>query len=159
VREECDRPAPEAFQPRLSVWGHTWRLVVTLAISSANWLPVVEHQSEEQFVLDLGLGLASYVLVFGFRRRWPVPVALLACLAGAGSSVASGPGVLATVSVATRRRWREVALVGSVGFACAQFFATWQPGSGDDSFWLLLTVNAVATAAMLAWGMYIGSRR
>jgi signal transduction histidine kinase len=67
--------------------------------------------------------------------------------------------VLAAVSVATRRRWREIALVGSVGFAAAQFFTTWQPGTNPEPFWLMFSINAVATAAMLGWGTYIGSRR
>ncbi len=80
-------------------------------------------------------------------------------LLSAGSAIASGPAVLAAVSVATRRRWREVALVGSVGFAAAQFLTTWQPGANAEPFWLILAINAVATSAMLAWGMYIGSRR
>jgi signal transduction histidine kinase len=84
---------------------------------------------------------------------------MLASLACAASGTASGAAMLASVSVATRRRWREIALVGSVGFAAAQFFATWQPGSNEEPIWLMLSINAVATAAMLAWGMYVGSRR
>ena len=59
----------------------------------------------------------AYVLVF-FRRRWPVPVARRrSALVSAVSGTAGGPAVLAAVSLATRRRWREIALVGSVGFA------------------------------------------
>ena len=159
VPEDCDRPDPEAYQPRISVWGHTWRLLLTLALSAVAWLPLVDDQTEAQWALDVALGVVAYVLVLGFRRRWPVPVALAASLMAGGSAIASGPAVLASVSVATRRRWREVALVGSVGFAAAQFFVTWQPGSNPEPFWLMLSINAVATAAMLGWGMYIGSRR
>ena len=154
-----DRPDPVEFQPRLTRWGHAWRLVVALAVSATGWLPIVEEQSHQQRALDLGLGLVTYVLVFGFRRRWPVPIALVANVLAAGSGLAAGPAVLALVSVATRRRWREIALVGSVGFAGAMFLAVWQPGSGHDSFWLLLSINAIAAAAMIAWGLYIGSRR
>jgi signal transduction histidine kinase len=141
------------------VWGHIWRLVLVLSLSAAGWLPLADEQTDGQLVLDFGLGLVAYVLVFGFRRRLPVPIALLASFAAAGSAIASGPAVLGAVSVATRRRWREIALVSSIGFACAQFFVTWQPGSGDDSYWLVLSINVVATAAMVAWGLYIGSRR
>jgi signal transduction histidine kinase len=159
VPEDCERPDPEAYQPRISVWGHTWRFVLTVALSAVAWLPIVDDQSEVQWALDVALGLLAYVLVFGFRRRWPVPIALLVGLLAGASAIASGPAVLAAVSVATRRRWREIALVGSVGFAAAQFFVTWQPGSNPEPFWVLLSINAVATAAMLGWGMYIGSRR
>ena len=141
------------------MWGHVWRVALTLALSALGWLPVVDNQSEELWALDISLGLVAYVLVFGFRRRWPLPVALVVSLLAGASAIAAGPAVLAAVSVATRRRWREIAAVGTVGFAAAQFFVTWQPGGGEDPFWLMLTVNAVATAAMLGWGMYIGSRR
>ena len=141
------------------MWGHAWRLLLTLSLSAAGWLPVVDSQSEVQWALDVALGVVAYVLVFGFRRRWPVPVAVVVSLMAGGSAIASGPAVLAGVSVATRRRWREIALVGSVGFAAAQFFVTWQPGSNPEPFWLILSINAVATSAMLGWGMYIGSRR
>jgi signal transduction histidine kinase len=159
VPEDCERPDPEAYQPRLSVWGHCWRLFLTLALSVAGWAPLVEDQSEEVFALDVGLGLVGYVLAFGFRRRWPVPIALALSVLSMGSAIAAGPAVLAAVSVATRRRWREIALVSSVGFATAQFFVTWQPGASGEPFWLNLSVNAIATAAIVAWGLYIGSRR
>ena len=158
VAEDCDRPEPEVYQPRLSVWGHAWRLLAMLSISAIGWLPIADRQPEPLLVLDVGLGLASYVLVF-YRRRWPLPVAVLINLLAAGSGLASGPSVLASVSLATRRRWREMALAGSVGFATAQFFVVSQPSSPDDPFWLNLTVNAVITIAILGWGMYLGSRR
>jgi len=154
-----DRPDPAEYQPRLSVWGHTWRLVVALAVSALGWVPIMERQSSGQFLLDVGLGLLAYVVVFGFRRRWPVPIALLANVLASFSGFASGPAVLGVVSVATRRRWREIAVVGSVGFAGAVFLAVWQPTDDDDSIWLVLSINAIAAAAMIAWGLYIGSRR
>ena len=157
--QDCPRPDPEAYQPRVTVWGHIWRLLLVVSLSVAGWAPLVDHQSEQIWALDVALGLVAYVLVFGFRRRWPVPIAVIVSLLSAGSAIAAGPAVLAGVSVATRRRWREIALVGSVGFAAAQFLVTWQPGSSSDPFWLVLSINVAATAAMLAWGMYIGSRR
>ena len=43
--------------------------------------------------LDVGLGLVAYVLVFFFRRRWPVPIALIANFLTFGSAIASGPAV------------------------------------------------------------------
>jgi len=154
-----DRPDPAEYQPRLTRWGHAWRLVVALGVSALGWGPIVQRQSREQFLLDVGLGLVAYVLVFGFRRRWPVPIALLANVLAAFSGFASGPAVLGIVSVASRRRWREIAPVALVGFVGAVFFAVWQPTNDDDSIWLVLSINAIAAAAMIAWGLYIGSRR
>src|SRR3954447_19011773 len=117
-----------------------------LAISAIAWFPVVDQQSEWLWVLDLALGLASYGLVF-FRRRWPVAIAVLTNLFAAVSGTASGPAVLAVASVATRRRWKEMSLVGSVAFAGAMFFATTQPGQTHDPWWLNLSVTTIATAA------------
>ncbi len=155
-----DRPTPEEYQPRLRVWGHAWRLVLTLSVSAVAWLPVAERQadtSELWTVADLALGAAAYVLVF-FRRRWPLPVAVATALLGAASGVAAGPAVLAAVSLATHRRWRQLAVVGSLNFAAAQLYST-LTASDEDPVWVIVIVNAVVTAGILGWGMYIGSRR
>jgi signal transduction histidine kinase len=129
-----------------------------LAVSAIGWLPVATDQAEWLLVLDLCLGLLTYVLVF-FRRRWPVTIAVLINLCAAVSGSASGPAVLALASVATRRRWKEMALAGSVAFAAAMFFATSQPGQTEDPWWLNLSVTVIVTAAVLGWGLYLGSRR
>jgi len=155
--EDCDRPAPEAYQPRLSLWGHSWRLVAMLAISALAWVPIAADQATWLLVLDLALGLVSYVLVF-YRRRWPVPVATVILLISLVSGTASGPAVLASASVMTRRRSREMAFIGSLGFATAQFFSVTQP-TGEDPFWLNLTLNVMVTLAIVGWGAYVGSRR
>ena len=42
--------------------------------------------------------------------------------------------------------------------AGGQFFTTMQPDDGDP-WWVDLLINAVVTAGILGWGMYIGSRR
>lgn len=155
-----ERPDPSEYQPPLRWWSHTWRVVVMLGISAVAWLPVWQHEADVShawWVADLVVGVAMYVLVT-FRRRWPVTIALVTALVAGVSGFAAGPAVLAAASVATRRRWREIALVGSVSFASAQFFST-ITSSDEDPAWLLLIANAIATGAVLGWGMYIGSRR
>jgi signal transduction histidine kinase len=155
-----DRPDPCEYQPPLRLWGHAWRLVLTLGISAIAWLPVAARQeeiSELWSIADVSLGVAAFVLVF-FRRRWPVPVAVVLGLASAVSGTAAGAAVLAVVSLATRRRWREIALAGSISFAASQLFTTMLP-TGDDPTWLAVSVNVIATVAILSWGLYVGSRR
>jgi signal transduction histidine kinase len=142
----------------VSVWGHAWRIAVMLGFSSLGWFPVVDDQADWLRILDLSLGLVSFVLVF-FRRRWPVTIAVVTNVFAAVSGSASGPAVLAVASVATRRRWKEMSLVGSTAFVGSMFFATSQPGQADDPWWLNLSVTTIATAAILGWGLYIGSRR
>ncbi len=155
-----DRPTPEEYQPPLRLWSHVWRVALMLAISSLVWLPASDYEADRipaWWWADLLIGLAAYVLVF-FRRRHPVPIASLLAVMSAVSGTAGGPAVLAAVSVATRRRWRQIAIVGSLNFAAAQFFSTITASEGDP-VWIILAANAIATGAMLGWGMYIGSRR
>lgn len=155
-----DRPTPEEYQPPLRVWGHAWRLILMLGISALTWLPAWEAEADVSdlwWAADILLGIGAYVLVF-YRRRHPLAVALALSLVGGVSGVAAGPAVLASVSVATHRRWRQLVVVGSVGFACAQLYST-LTASPEDPPWIILIANAVATAGILGWGMYIGSRR
>jgi signal transduction histidine kinase len=155
-----ERLDPSEYQPRLRWWSHAWRVVLMLSISALVFVPAepVESRTAAWWpVLDVVLGLVAYVLVF-LRRRHPVGIALVLTALSAVCGVAGGPAVLATVSLATRRRWREIALVGSLGFAASEVFST-VTASASDPFWIILVANAVATGALLGWGMYIGSRR
>jgi len=155
------RPSPDEYQPALTPWRHAWRFVGMLAISAAVWGPIIQdqwHDHRELFWLDVALGVLAYVLVF-WRRRWPVAIAVVTGAVGTFSGLAAGPGVLAGVSVATRRRLWQVALVGFVNLVAGQSLATIQPVNAADPYWLTITVNAVFTAGMMGWGMYIGSRR
>jgi signal transduction histidine kinase len=155
-----DRPAPEEYQPPLRLWSHAWRVLLMLVISSLVWLPAADieaDRSELWWAVDVALGVVAYVLVF-FRRRHPFTIAIVLALFSAVSGSAGGPAVLAAVSLATRRRWREIAVVGSLNFAAAQLFSMMTMATGDPE-WLILAANAIATGAMLGWGMYIGSRR
>jgi signal transduction histidine kinase len=130
---------------------------VVLVISGAVWLTVAEAQGKGLFLLDAALGAAALLLSF-FRRRWPVPVAAVTAAFTSVSALASGPATLASVSVATRRRWVEVGLVSAVGVAAAHVFPFVQPVE-DEPLWLTFTVAVLATATMMAWGLYVGSRR
>jgi signal transduction histidine kinase len=131
-----------------------------LVISALVWLPVSEAQadrSELWWMVDVVLGVASYVVVF-FRRRHPFAIACVLTVVSSVSGIAGGPAALAAVSLATHRRWRQIAVVGSLNFAAAEFFSK-LTATSSDPMWLILGANAIATGAMLGWGMYIGSRR
>jgi signal transduction histidine kinase len=135
-------------------------MALMLAISALTWLPAWEAEADTGdlwWIADVLLGVGAYVLVF-YRRRFPMLVAVTLSLVGAVSGIASGPAVLASVSVATHRRWRQLVVVGLLGFTCAQVYST-LTATNDDPLWIILIANGVATAGILGWGMYIGSRR
>lgn len=158
-----EEPTPAQYQPALTLWGHLWRLVLMVAITATVWSLQLTKEWRDNlglFMLDLAFGLLAFVVVH-FRRRAPLAVAIVVTLCGLVSGISAGPGLLAAVSLATRRKLPEIITIGILGVATAQTFRTWQPQMQEDTgpYWLDLTLNTVVTIAVLLWGMYLGSRR
>lgn len=152
-------PRPDT-QPELTWVSHAWRYAVCLVISAAVWQTAAAAEWRDHrvlFYVEVVLGIASYVLVH-VRRRAPVRVAVVIAAMSAFSGIAAGPATLAAVSVATRRRWREVVLVGGVNFVAAEVWTTIAPIEGND-FLVTTLVNLAVNTGMMGWGLYIGSRR
>jgi len=153
--------APEDYQPPLRLRSHAWRYALALLISGLAWGEVVPREWDDyhpMFWIDVCLGAVAFVLV-QFRRRAPLAVTLVCNALSAFSGVATGPAVLAAASLATRRVYWEIAVAGVASFTAGQVFSEMPATSNEDPFWINLTVNIVATIAILGWGMYIGSRR
>lgn len=152
-------PRPDT-QPELTWVSHAWRYAVCLVLSAAIWQTAAAAEWRDHrllFAAEVVLGLAAFVLVY-FRRRAPVRIALVIAAMSAFSGIAAGPATLAAVSVATRRRWREVVLVGSANFVAAQTWTTIAPIE-DNDFLVTTLVNLAVNTGMMGWGLYIGSRR
>ena len=152
-------PRPDT-QPELTWVSHAWRYALCVAFSAAVWQVVAAAEWREHrllFAVEVVLGIAAFVLVH-VRRRAPVRVAVAIAAMSAFSGLAAGPATLAAVSVATRRRWREVVLVGGANFAAAQTWTTIAPIEDNDPLVTTL-VNLTVNAGMMGWGLYIGSRR
>lgn len=150
-------PAP------ITTWGHVWRIALVLLISAIAWAQLAEYQWRHVrwwFWLDLALGVASFVAMF-WRRRHPVPVALVTNLAASFSMTSAGPGTLTLFSLATRRRWREIIPVSIAAIGSAVAYEVWcDPTTGPDNpLAVELGFLVTAVAVTIGWGMYIGSRR
>ena len=154
-------PTPEQYNPPLTWRSHAWRTAGALSISAVLWpatAAVQWHQARPLFWLDLTLGLLTLVLSFG-RRRWPFAVASLCAVLGAVSVSSAGPGVLASVSLATRRHVPQIVAVGVLGLVGAVTYPMVGPSATDDPWWITFAFGLAFTVAMLVWGMYLGSRR
>jgi signal transduction histidine kinase len=152
---------PGVYEPPLTRWGHVWRTAAMALISlivCLTPLPAAWRQAHWLVAVDLGLGAAASVLVF-FRRQHPMAVATVITLFGVISSTASGPGVLAAVSLATRRVWWQLALIGGLNIGISFVYADLVPTPDTGPWWVDLVVVVVITVAILGWGSYIGSRR
>ena len=152
-----ERPAPDAVRPPVTRWGILARLVGMAAISSLGLLSIPAHWHGPGLAADIALALVGLALV-RWRRRWPLGIAVATGALSAFSGLAAGPAVLAAVSLATRRVYWQVALLGLVSVVGGQVLATMQPETGDP-WWVNVLINIAVTAAVLGWGLYIGSRR
>jgi signal transduction histidine kinase len=148
---------------------------VVVAVGLSTWLVVVADASSTMpdpdeawtgplLLLDLLVGVLGIGLL-PLRRRWPLPVALTLSVLTAFSSFAAGPAVLATVSLSTRRRWREVLPVATVWVLAGLVYELLHPsavaGSGMSGLMTALAVGlgVLFTALVVATGFYIGARR
>ena len=154
-------PTPEQYNPPLTWKSHAWRTALVVAISAVLWPATAAaqwHQARAMFWADLALGVCALVLSF-YRRRWPFAVASALSVVGAFSVSASGPGVLAAVSLATRRQVWQIVAVGVLGLAGALVFPVVSPSATSSPWWINVGFGLVFTVAFLVWGMYLGSRR
>ena len=92
------QPAPEANQPRLTLWGHVWRYLVALGISALGLTSSVGDWPDWRLALDLSMGVVCLVAVF-WRRRWPMAITTFATIAAGFSLLAAGASSLALVSL------------------------------------------------------------
>ncbi|MGH3423693.1 MAG: sensor histidine kinase [Nocardioidaceae bacterium] len=151
---------PADYQPRLTWWGHLWRLLAATALGGVVWTELFVWQWQHDrawFAIDLALGLVSLV-VMHYRRRWPVQVVLLTVVLGFFSASSAGAATVALASLATRRRWREILPVTLASIVQASAFETYNPTS-NDPFLLSSTATVLIIGVTVAFGMYIGSRR
>lgn len=128
------------------------------AFSLVTWLTILPERSPVERAVDVVLGLAALGLVV-VRRRSPVAVAAVTTVLAAFSSLAAGPSVLAIVSLATGRRWPQVLAIGVLSIVGGEVFVLLNPSVQTDPRWLTVAINVVFVSGILAWGMYLGSRR
>jgi signal transduction histidine kinase len=148
------------YQPPLTRWGHTWRLVAVVLISAGAFAGSFEGNRDRGaalIALDIALGIVAFGLVL-LRRKHSFPIAVVTTVLTAVSAAAAGPATLAVVSMATRRvRW-QMAWVAVLNVAAAIVFHLVAPG--DATSWLSdVVTSSIFVAAMLGWGQFVGSRR
>lgn len=146
--------------PPLGWWSRVWRYSLVLMISGIAWFEIALWQWENlrwMFCMDLALGIATLALL-PLRRRHPVMIATITNAATSVSWTASGPATLALVSLATRRRLREIIPVGLLGFVAGLVLERHHPIK-DEPFGFLIPLLVLIIALTVGWGMYVGSRR
>ncbi|HET6154180.1 MAG TPA: histidine kinase [Marmoricola sp.] len=153
--------AADFYNPPLTRWGHVWRTAASVTISGLAWGDIAVHQWQRSpglLWLDLAGGVVATGLMF-YRRRWPFQVALIVALLGFFSVSSAGPAVVTLISLATRRRYVEIAAVGVAGIVAGQVFSAYEPDPSGGTPLLTFTFSVLVTIALSILGLYLGSRR
>jgi signal transduction histidine kinase len=154
-------PAPEDYNTPLTRWDHVWRYALALVISALAWADIAVREwkhGSPWFWIDLAGGVVAFALV-PYRRRWPFAIALVLSLFGLFSMSSGGFGALAVVSLCTRRNLRQIIPIALLNIVCSQVYSYYEPTGNNDPPWLTFTFTVVVTVAVVALGMYVGSRR
>ena len=137
-----------------------WRSTFFAVAGGGLWLIVAGDQWGSGGALlwiDVALGVVS-VVAMHFRGRWPLAVTLLTVAATAVSASAIGAWVVCQVSLSARRRWGEILPTAVLSVATGQVLYAVQPNQ-TLPWYGNLVFTALATAVVVAIGMYIGARR
>jgi signal transduction histidine kinase len=153
-------PQPASEPLPLTTWQQIWRNLFAVGLGALLFAEVsarVWERSPALFWLDLGLGVASMVLL-QWRRRFPVAVAVTIGAVGVLSTSAAGASVVALVSLSTHRRWRQIIPVSVLSLLTGLAYIEVQPAD-DAPWWLMVAFNVVSIGVMVSTGLYIGARR
>ncbi|MCU1404605.1 MAG: two-component sensor histidine kinase [Glaciihabitans sp.] len=111
-----------------------------------------------RLVVDVVLGVVA-ITIYPLRRRKPLLVTCTILLLSALSSLAVGVGILAVISIATRRRPREIVLVTALFLGSGFVDITLRPATNEEPLWQLALVGVGSATVLVLIGLYIGGRR
>ncbi|WP_326823847.1 sensor histidine kinase [Streptosporangium sp. NBC_01756] len=121
-------------------------------MASSPW----DRDREVSALVDVGLGVVGLVLM-GWRRRRPWPIALATALLTVFSGTATGPAYVSYVSLCTHRRWRQTIPVAVVSWLCLA--ASVGRDGIDRTAIVPMLVGTAALGGLTVFGLHIRGRR
>ncbi|QTE28780.1 sensor histidine kinase [Pengzhenrongella sicca] len=152
--------APTTRRGRV-VWGTTWRVAVAALVGLLAFGAILPEDPELAgglVALDFVLGIVAICLL-PLRRSAPVPMAVAIGALSGFSVLAVGAAVIAIISVATRRRWPEIAVVAGASAASAALYELVNPAAVEYPWWALALTGLGLYGALVLIGLYLGGRR
>lgn len=162
-------PVPALEPAPLSPWGRLWRILVCLLASlvmltiTITELDAAGLADQDRFALPITLDVLALTpvlyIALWWHRRFPLWLCVLVALASGVSTMAMGPSTLLLVSIATRRRWTQILPMAAAIVVATACYERVYPTQEPLVWWVALPLYTAITAALVAWGMYIGARR
>lgn len=111
--------------------------------------------SPDLLAIDFYAGMAL-CLALWFRRRWPVQLALISAVIGTFSDSAGGAGIILILTVAVYCRLRTTLLIFAANAVSLVIYVQVRHKPETEA---LIVAAAAIYIAIMAWGLYIRSRR
>ncbi len=132
-------------------------ILVALTVGFLLFAEGHDRMSDELQFYDLvGGAVASLALLW--RRRWPVGVALFIAVITTYSTSAAIAGAIALFTVAVHRRAIIAVGLAALTLATVPIYLAIQPDD-DVPYWVTYLIGILASGAVIAWGMFVRSRR
>jgi len=163
---------PTRAPHRRSIWGLAWRLAAALAAGTIlfGFIILSYDELETRYpsyatafavhaFFDFALGIVAFCLL-PFRRKAPLTIALVSAALGAVTTFGFGAISIVMISLATRRRPKEIMLVAAITLVAATA-SEWILPDPEQQFplWQVLIAMAAYFGLCVVIGLYIGGRR
>jgi signal transduction histidine kinase len=117
----------------------------------------MDQMSDGQQFFDLVGGFIASCALW-WRRRWPVGVALFIAPFNAWSASSAIAGAIALFTVAVHRRAAIAIALAALTLALTPIYASLHP-EDDVPYWVTFALAILASAGVVAWGMFVRARR
>ncbi len=144
-----------------------WRYSLALVISAGGWgltfFTAAAADADESYlgwllVGDLLLGLASFALI-RWRHRHPALVGLALGAVSFVSTASAGPSSWMIGSIASRRRWRLLALLAPLSVAAGVVQERLSVSEDPLPLWASIAFGMLVAGILVATGYAMGSQR
>ena len=117
----------------------------------------MDGMSDDQQFFDLVGGLIASLALW-WRRRWPVGVALFVAAFNTYSASSAIAGAIALFTVAVHRRAAVAVALAVLTIAITPIYLSLHPEDDVPAF-VTFAIGALASFGVVAWGMFVRSRR
>jgi signal transduction histidine kinase len=117
----------------------------------------MDRMSDDQQFFDLVGGLIASLSLW-WRRRWPVGIALFIAAFNTYSASSAVAGAIALFTVAVHRRAAIALALASLTLVITPIFLAIHPDD-EAPYWVDIAIALLASGAVVAWGMFVRSRR